>query len=294
MGELEPLRVWVEALPRAPFHRGSSLEQPVAAVAVRRDPVQRGTAYLTMLHAANDRGALAALLDALSEHLRPQGVRTLVGPTHLLPHLGGGALVSHWHLPPPVDTPYTPPYLSEHLDALMAPVGEGRLFVLEATASKTLWTVETAALEPSRLAGDLLPLFQVATAALPVLSPPDEAEARATLRWWEPGRPVGLLALADGAPVGFALLYGDAEPGSGLQLRRPKLRRGRLVGGVLPSYRQQGLGRALLMRALAAAQARGWTHLSVGPVATGSGAEGFLKVCGAVPEQRYTLYKAAL
>jgi GNAT superfamily N-acetyltransferase len=255
--------------------------------------VQRETAYLTMLHVANDRGSLAALLEALAEHLHPQGVRTLVGPTHLLPHLGGGALVSHWHLPPPVDTPYAPPYLGEHLEALLHPVGEAHLFGLEAAPAARQHPVQVAPFELPRLASDLLPLFQAATTASPTPSPPDEAEVRATLTWWAPHRPFGLLALAGEAPVGFALLYEDAATRS-LRFKAPKVQRGRLLGGVLPAFRRQGVGRALLGSALAAARTCGWQHLSIGPVPTASEAEVFLKACGALPAQRYRLYSSTL
>ncbi|WMT58686.1 GNAT family N-acetyltransferase [Truepera radiovictrix] len=252
--------------------------------------MQRGTAYLTMLHAANDRGALTVLLDALAEHLRPQGVRALIGPTHLLPHLGGGVLVSHWHRPPPTDTPYAPPYLGEHLGALMVPLGEARLVELEVPAAHPgpppAGALELAPLALERLAGDLLPLFRAAVAPSPALSPPDAAEVAAALRWWEPRRPFGYLALAGGAPVGFALLYEDPAA-------RP-VRCGRLLGGVAPAARGRGVGRALLGSALAAARARGWARLSVGPVPTTSAAEAFLRACGGVPEGRYTLYQAAL
>jgi len=294
--ELKPLLLWVEALPKEPLYRGSSLEVPVAAAAIRLAGERADSAYLTMLHLANDRTALRALLEGLAETLRPRGVRSLIGPTHLLPHLGGGVLESHWHLPPPPDTPYQPPFVPEHLDALMSPKEALRLFRLGTSAapSEEAPGLSLTALDPTRLARDLLPLLQAACSPSPALAPPDEAEARAVVRWLERGRPFGLLATLEDTPAGFALLYPERGTTRGRFHPPPAAERGRLMGAVLPAFRRRGLGRALLRGARGLARDRGWSSLSVGPVPLGSEVEGFLQGCGAAAGQRYTLYQYTL
>jgi GNAT superfamily N-acetyltransferase len=154
-------------------------------------------------------------------------------------------------------------------------------------------------LEPGHLAGDLLPLLGAASTSSPALSPPDAAEARALLRWLEPYHPLGFSAHLPGAPdtlVGFALLYGDPSGAFNLTAPRPKRRSqtGRLWGGVLPAFRLRGVGRALLGAALGAARASGWDSVSVGPVSQGGDAEAFLRACGGMRQQRYTLYRTGL
>lgn len=297
LSELKPLCLWLEALSGDPTFRGSSFETPVATAAVRRDPHFHDTGYLTLLHFVNDRATLRALFESLAETLRPHGVKTLIGPTHLLPSLGGGMLGSHWHLPPPTDTPYSPPYTPEHLDALMSPLETLNLFHFE-TAQEVRGTDKVALgpLEPGHLAGDLLPLLGVASTSSPALSPPDAAEARALLRWLEPYRPRGFSTTLPGAPdtpVGFALLYGDL--GGAFNLAAPRRQRrnraGRLWGGVLPAFRRRGVGRALLGAALEEARANDWDSVSVGPVSQSGDAEAFLRACGGVRQQRYTLYR---
>ncbi|CAA9566285.1 MAG: hypothetical protein AVDCRST_MAG86-1218 [uncultured Truepera sp.] len=297
LSDLKPTCLWLEALPRDPTFRGSSFEVPVATAAVRRDPERPDTGYLTLLHFVNDHDTLYALLEGLSERLRPHGVRTLVGPTHLLPQLGSGALSSHWQLPPPADTPYGPPYAPEHLGALMSPTDTLNLFHLDTfQAAPGGADVSLRALEPQRLTGDLLPLLQTAFSA-PDFPSPDAAETRAILRWLTPRRPFGFLAALPGAPdtpVGLALLYPDDAFRYRLPRRETYNRTGRLWGGVLPAFRRQGIGRALLGAALAAARARGWDSLSVGPVPRNGDVDTFLQACGGVWRQGYTLYRTGL
>ena len=297
LSDLSPTCLWLEALPKDPSFRGSSLEVPVATAAVRQDTQNPGTGYLTLLEFVNDRDTLRALLEHLSETLRPHGIRTLLGPTHLLPHLGSGTLSSHWQLPPPADTPYNSPYVSEHLDALMSPVDTLSLFHFETSQVEKRPTggavVKVQALEPQHLS-NTLPLLPTAFSAT-TLAPPDAAEARAILRWLEPQRPFGFLASlqnAPGIPVGFALLYPDSGPRT--RLRRKRVRTGRILGGVLPNAQRQGVGRTLLSAALTEARARGWDSVSVGPVSQKGDAAAFLEACGGVRQQGYTLYKTKL
>ena len=86
--------IYVDALPQNPTLRGSSLESAVAAAVIRRDPLRRDVGYLSFLHTVNDRDTLGVLLESLTEHLRPHGIRTLIGPAHLFAHLGSGVLTS--------------------------------------------------------------------------------------------------------------------------------------------------------------------------------------------------------
>lgn len=307
LDELKPVCLWLEALSRDSTFRGSSFEVPVTTAAVRRDRHHHDTGYLTLLSFINDRATFRTLLESLAETLRPHGIRTLIGPTHLLPGLGGGALGSHWHLPPPTDTPHSPPYASEHLDALMSPLETLSLFYFGTSQLETSQEVRGAArvtlepLEPERLAGDLLPLLQAASASSPALSPPDMAEAQAILHWLEPYHPLGFSASLPGAPdtpVGFVLLYPDFSEAPAHRLSRlitplrgTRSRKGRLRGGVLPEFQRQGIGRALLGAALEAARGSGWGSVSLGPVPQGGDAEAFLQTSGGVQQQRYTLYR---
>ena len=295
LGELRPICLWLEALPKDPTFRGSSFEVPVATAAVRQDAQNPDTGYLTLLGFVNDRDTLYTLLESLSETLRPHGIRTLLGPAHLLPHLGSGVLSSYWQLPPPLDTPYNPPYVSEHLDALMSSVDRLSLFHFGTALPNPKPTgaeVVLKVLEPERLL-NTLPLLHTAFSAT-TLSPPDAAEAQAILRWLELQQPFGVAATLPGAPetpVGFALLYPD-ETRNGL--RRSRARTGRLLGGVLPDFRRRGVGRGLLSAALEGAHARGWDSVSVGPVSREGDAAAFLEACGGVRRQEYTLYKSRL
>jgi predicted N-acetyltransferase YhbS len=65
-----------------------------------------------------------------------------------------------------------------------------------------------------------------------------------------------------------------------------------VAGGVLPRWRQQGIGKQLWAAALASAHLQGWRSLSVGPVADDSAAAAFLLAHDAQPKQRYALYGA--
>ncbi len=271
--------------------QGSSFERPVATAAVRLDPVTPGTGYLTMLQFVNDRTTLHVLLESLAEALAPLGVRTLIGPTHLLPHLGGGALSSHWQLPPPPDTLYGPPYLPEHLDALMSPLDTSVLYDFEPAAELRGAEVRLEPFSLNRLAQDLLPLLQTATAASPALSPPDAAEAGLILQWLESYRPTGFLATLQDQPAGFALLY---PPTSHRRFRRAPSSGARLWGGVLPAFQRQGVGGALLGAGLKVARENLSEHVSVGPVSQQGDAAAFLRACGGVEAQRYTLYRTDL
>lgn len=291
--ELNPHCLWLEALSRDAGFPSSGLDTPVATAAVRPDPLEPTNGYLTLLHFVNDRTTLHTLFENLAETLRPHGVRTLTGPTQLLPFLGGGALSSHWHQPPPLETPYQAPYATEHLSALMKPEDTSALFHLEASQGlKAADAVRVTRLEPERLTSDLLPLLKAVAAPYPL----SDVEAQALLLRWL--RPYGLRGFWGASPAkpdvpaGFVLVYGARHPLN--PLRQNVQRSGRLWGGVHPDARGQGLGRALLQAGLSAALEYGWESVSLGPVPEQGEAARFLRDCGGVPQQRYTLYRTSL
>lgn len=290
--------IYVDALPQNPHYRGSSLESAVAAAIIRPDPLKRDTGYLSFLHTVNDRDTLGVLLESLSEHLRPHGIRTLTGPTHLFPHLGSGVLTSHWHLAPPLHTLYNPPYLNELCQSLMKPAETLQLHHLATDVQvKGESPASLSPLEPERLAQDLLPLLQVACAANPAFSPPDAEEAKKMLNWLTLSPLYGWLAEFEGQGVGFALAQADPSVLSRKSLlnrfRKREVERGRLLFlGVLPEFRGRGVARRLLSQSLETARERGWATLSVGPLPRETSA--VLARWGAESNQTYTLYRYAL
>ena len=319
--------VHVEALHRTGVSRSrtdqqeipliSVLERPLAAAVVTVDPRRRGqTAHLGLLHTAGDAEALERLFDYLTETLAEDGTHRVVGPAGLSPHLSSGALVDAWDAMPPQHTPTNPPYLPEMLGRDARVLQTGRLYGVEVAGGSVAGgkgEVGEVRVEPfavARLAAELLPLLVTATenpaAGFP---PPDPVEAAFLLRQAGP-EAVGGLAVVGGAPAGFVLL----APGDGARLRAARggralwgrawlaLMRGRparagrlLFGGVQPAARRRGVGQALWVWALAAAAARGWQTLTVGPVwsppAGESPAAAFLRAQGAAARQTYQLYE---
>ena len=292
--------IYVNALPTSPTRRGSRLESTVAAVMVRQDHVKRDVGYLSFLHTVNDRTTLRVLLESLSEHLRPHGIRTLIGPTHLLPYLGSGVLANYWNLSPPLYTPYNPPYLNELCQVSMRQVDDLQLYHLSTGIQMQEDSpAALSALEPERLADDLLPLLRTACSANPTFPPPNRAEAERLLRWLAALPLSGWLAEVEGEPVGFALLQPDSKPPrtnllSRLRLNGPQeVKRGRLLFlGVLPEFRRRGIARHLLSSARTAALERGWEALSLGPIPHEAGQ--VVEAWGASAQQRYTLYRYTL
>ena len=290
--------IYVDALPQGPTFRGSSLESAVAAVIIRRDSVRKDVGCLGFLHSVNDGETLRVLLESLAEHLRPHGIRTVLGPTHLFPHLGSGALSSHWHLTPPLHTPYNPPFLDELCQSLVKRVGASRLYHLPAGVHIHGDSPATLSpFEPERLARDLLPLLQVACSANPTLSPPDADEAERMLRWLSAFPLHGWLAEVGDRPVGFALLQPDdsstLRKRRFLRFGRARIPSGRLLFlGVLPDFRGRGVARHLASQSLEGARERGWETLSAGPLPRETG--NTLEAWGAQPSQHYTLYRYSL
>ncbi len=295
----------------------SVLERPLLAALVAADPRRRDqTAHLGLLHTAGDAEALERLFDYLTETLGADDTHRIIGPVGLSPHLSSGVLADAWDAAPPQHTPTNPPYLPEMLERDAQVLQTGRLYAVDVAGGYPAGrrgeasgvTVEPFAV--ARLAEDLLPLLIAATenpvAGFP---PPDAAEAAFLLRQAGPAA-VGGLATVAGAPAGFVLL----APDEGARLRAARggrrlwgrawlalaggrpTRAGRLLfGGVRPAARRQGVGRALWGWALAAAGARGWRTLTVGPVwsppAGETAAAAFLRAHGAAARQTYRLYE---
>lgn len=304
-----PRLLYLEAVPRPARQEGpdrpplamSAWERPVAAAVALHGA--GGAVHLALPRSANDKGALRQLL----ERAAGGGGRTLLGPTHLSPYLGAGVLDSHWNLTPPLHTPYNPPYFCDLLRTVMRPATRSRLYHLDVNAGPAERGPATlVALEPERLADDLLPLLETACAPWSDFAPPDAAEARFLLRWLERWPLRGWLALVDGEPAGFALLQADGaaamqRAGGGralwwrLWLQWATGRgtaTGRLLfGAVLPDWRGRGVGGQLLAAARATAAQAGWRTLTIGPIPEGAPAAGFLEGRGAQAVQAYQLYR---
>ena len=299
----------------------SVLERPLATALALLDPRRRDrAAHLALLKLADDAEAFDRLYYHLVEILSEAEIHRIVGPVGLSPHLGRGALVDAWDAWPPQHTPTNPPYLPEMLARRGRVAQVGRLYevaVGEGAQEDAAIPAAIRAFDVARLAGDLLPLLAAATDDGSGFAPPDAAEAAYLLRAVGPGA-VGGLAERDGAPVGFVLLAPDAagrlraaRGGRPLWGRaalalgggRPVAAGRLLFGGVLPAWRGQGVGSVLWGWALAAARARGWRSLTIGPIWSPRrtsrvpaadpppAATAFLLARGAAARQTYHLYE---
>ena len=285
----------------------SVFEETVGAAVLLTDPrVEDRTAYLALPHIVNDEACLDRLLESVMEQLWERGYRRLLAPIGLSPALGVGALLDYFNLTPPLHTPYNAPYVPELLAQSLEPIHAQQLFVAT-PPSHAQAAGGPATLVPATstaLSGPLLPLLQsaCATALFPA---PDAEEARFLADVIGQWPSTIWVAEMDGAPVGFVWLQGDYAPvlrrshGGRNPLWRPwiayqrtrPMRAGRLLlGGVLPAWRGQGIGRQLWHHALATSHAAGWETLTAGPVDVGSPGAAFLSAQGATPQQRYTLF----
>ena len=321
---LQPVPLTIEAVPRRtqstglgdmmmPAGMGDSI---VAHALVLGDaPAPRDanglprSAFLALLAFANDEETLDYLLQAAWLHAQARGARRIVAPCELTPSLSAGLLLDHFHLAPPLHTPYNAPYMPELMAGAMEPLRYSRLWHLVADASlpKSVWpgAFEVVPFDAARLANDLLPLAQAVARGDELLAPPSAAEVAFALRLWAVAPLHGRLALLEGAPVGFYLAQGDVG-GSWRRLRggRPLWARatlavrqptaaktGRvLLGGFHPQVRGRGLAQHLLADAHALAVAQRWHSLAIGPVAEESAAAQWLARSGATARQRYALY----
>ena len=314
---LSPHWLYLEALPRprgnlaagsGSFPAAGGWTRPVAAAALLHDPRERGGIWtLGLLRCANDEETLNQLLEAAATESKAQ---TFSGPSHLSPYLGTGALASHWHLLPPLHTPYNPPYLPALLGSVMEQAGTATLYQMEIPADTDLQATAGPALlqplDPTRLASELLPLLIAACSPWRSFPPPDSMEATFLLRWLEQWPLNGLVALVDEEPVGFVLLQPDLAPclqraGGGRNLlwrlwlqraARSPAKRGRLLfGAVLPQWRKQGIGRQLLHATLIHARKQGWETITAGPLPATAPAVYSLTSWKATPRQTYHHYR---
>jgi GNAT superfamily N-acetyltransferase len=316
--------LWIEALQGRPNTEGTwnaqrfnsvFMEEAVAVTALMADPRRHDDiATLSLLSVANDVESLERLLSAAQEQAFARGRSRLVGPVHLSPHLGYGALLDHFNQTPPLYTPYNSPYMPEVLDAVFERVQMAHLYHASISAPPDP-ADGPATLRPLTAEDDAKVLPYLLTAlddradeklnggeAFPR---PDAAEATFLLSWWGIAPRIGWVAEMEGQPAGFVLLQSDLAAA----LRRAKGGRtpwwqlwwqwrrtqptvnGRMVtGGVLPRWRRQGIGHQLWIAALQTAHAQRWRNLSIGPVADDSTAAAFLLAHNAQPLQSYALY----
>lgn len=284
---------------------------PVAAGIILRDPRRKDSAgYLTLLHSINDGDSLEHLLESCAEESRRMGLRRLIGPTGISPHIYRGALVDYWDRLPPFNTPYNPPYLPDLLRERLNLAGKSSLYHMDVPTQSAFPAgparVELVPINPERLEAEYLPLFAAGCPVQAGIQPPDRAEAAFLLRWLKPWPLQACLALKSGQPAGFALYGPDlasrfkqANGGKSLARRvwlkfmasRPT-DRGRLYfAGVLPEQRGQGIGSLLMKQVLRSAEEMGWRGLSAGPLPEASEGAEFLFHQGAKAKQSYHLYQ---
>lgn len=320
LARLRPQLIHMQALQdtRRPSDKGiprpsaSMWETTVGAAVLLADPRRRDrTAYLALLRCVNNVEALERFVGLALEQAAQVGYRRLVGPTGLSPHLQTGVLQDHFHITPPLHTPYNPPYVPEVMQGALSPLPASRLYCLETDApTEDIGPVDGSAARIVRI-GDadhkpaLIPLFPRVFDDVGEFPAPDEAEAEFLLDWIAPWPYTAWAALRDGEPVGFVILQPDlagpvtrAQGGRNLLWRTwLKWRSGRpvssgrlLFGGVVPEHRGQGIGSRLLQHALHMARTAGWQNLMVGPLPPTHPSVPLLLAHGAQARQSYRLY----
>ena len=284
-------------------------ETPLVTCILLLDPRRQDrTAHLATLHCANSQESFLDFQDKLVEELSNLGIRRMIGPTGISPHIGSGALLDHWHLPPPHHTPYNPPYLPEILSRRMKPLAQSQLFHFTVPAERPSTLPQTVAtiqpLTPKQLNNELLPLLAVACQNPVGFPSPDSLEARFWQQWLGTGLH-GWVAWANEVPVGFVLLQPDLAArlrqfrgGRGLwrlgltAVQHLPVKAGRLLlGGVLPYWRGKGIGSQLWQQTILTAQAAGWQELTIGPVWQQGTAVSWLQKRDVQPKQNYQLYE---
>ena len=288
-------------------------ETPLVTSALLLDPRRQDrTAHLATLHCANSQASFLDFQDKLVEELAKQGIRRLIGPTGISPHIGSGALLDHWHLPPPHYTPYNPPYLPEVLSRRMKPIAQSQLFHFaipteRPSTERSAYPNTPATLHPlslAQLSSVLLPLLSIACQNPVGFPPPDDLEAQFWQQWLGAGLQ-GWVAWVDEVPVGFVLLLPDLAArlrqfrgGRGLwrlgltAVQYLPVKAGRLLlGGMLPNWQGQGIGQQLWQQTIRTAQDAGWQELTIGPVWQQETAVTWLQKRNAQPQQTYQLYE---
>lgn len=318
LARLQPRFLHLEALPgrprslartgTAPIDGSPMFEVPVGtALTLRHPQAAQDAAFLSMWHLVNDEESVERLLDYVLAELRPEGVRRLVGPVHPSLCLPYGVLASDWNVLPPLHTPYYPPFAADLLGKILAPAVASRLYTLNATSLEVAANAPARLrlFDPQRLAAELLPLLAHTVEADPQLPPPDGLAAAYLLAWLRLWPWQGWLAEIGDAPVGFVVI----QPDLAVALRQARggrpwwgrlwlrwasgksTRAGRIVlGGVLPAFQRQGIGRQLLGQAVQAAQEQGWQTLTIGPLPEDAPAARLLQAAGARPRQWYQTY----
>lgn len=301
-------------LAATPATPATALPAPVAAGVLLRDPRRRDDAlYLAHLHCINNRDVLARYL----EHVAEIGEAwSILGPVGVSPYLHCGVQTDQWDIVPPLYTAYAPPYLNALLEKVMRPHVAAQTWQI--VASRETGAVADSAesraavtpFDPTRLAGDLLPLLQHACEPWQRYFPAPDADEAAFLLDWMRTWPLDARAVVvDGATVGFILLQPEMalalRAGNGgyrwwgraylaAAARRPQAA-GRIVfGAVLPAYRGRGFGRMLLATALASAQQHNWSTLTAGPLPAGAPAARWLANVGAHSQHTFQLYQWSL
>ena len=290
---------------------GSMMEKAVCAAVLLSDPRnQDRTGALALLQCVNDTEVLERFIWTLMEQSYALGVRRFVGPTGLSPLLQSGVLKSHFADSPPLHTPYNPPYAAELFDSVLEEVAEARLFTADLSGAASLSPdahIRCAQVPLQALDAPLKAFMASAIDASPFFPPPDEAEIDFVLEGLGEWSLELWVAYQEDAPVGYVLIQPDLgeavrRAGGG---RNPAWRAwlhwrkerptdaGRVVlGGVLPAWRRQGIGRRLWQQALKRGHEQGWQRLTVGPVDIHSPAAAFLQEMNATPRQHYGLYTA--
>ncbi len=308
-----------QGLNQGPPYANAPIEAPVAAVACLTDPRREDqTSYLGLLKCANDLDTLERLLDKLAPLIEALGANRIIGPTGLSPYLGSGLLVDGWNEPPPLYSPHNPPYLPEIVSGVMEPIGTARMLYSDLSTPGSLHPpgdrrsgeIRFRPLQLPELADDILPLFQAACQNNLGFPLPDRVEARFLIHWLSYWPAHGWVAELQGEPVGFILLQPDyasvlRKTGGGRRLPgRARLAwarqsahpaQGRLVfGGVLPAFRDRGIGTRLWQQAVQFGHTQRWNSISIGPLEESSEAFALLQRHVAIPRQAYQIYQYQL